>query len=67
MRSPPAPQAWRSESPGDARPYLMLGALALARGEIDAARILFREALERDPDNPEARRVLDRIEELKRR
>lgn len=60
-------EAWRRERPHDARPFLMLGALSLAGGDVRSAREHFQAALDRDPGNPEARRLLSRIDALEPR
>jgi cytochrome c-type biogenesis protein CcmH/NrfG len=54
-------EAWLAADPGDARPHVVLGALAIARNDLETARVHFEEALRLDPTNPDAIRVLDRL------
>lgn len=54
----------RAPAPGAAdRPTVTLGRLYLRQGHRDEAAAIFREVLERDPDNAEARAELDLLAE----
>jgi len=56
-----SPGAGAAAVPGDPRPYLLLGQIGLARGELDAAEIQFNKAATVAPDLAESRRGLSSV------